>query len=69
MRGSRYTMYVEWQCRAQPGDGLTRGEGVPPLRVAGILSAIRGQDALDTKEQGQDGLATYSRRQVPQHLR
>ncbi len=26
-----------------------RGEGVPPLRVAGILPANRGQDALDTK--------------------
>jgi iron(III) transport system substrate-binding protein len=25
-----------------------RGEGVPPLRVAGILPAIRGQDALAT---------------------
>jgi len=35
-----------------------RGEGVPPLRVAGILPAIRGRDALDTKEQGQDALAT-----------
>ncbi len=43
-----------------------RGEGVPPLRVAGIpstssgqaLPAIRGRDALDTKEQGRDALAT-----------
>jgi DNA ligase (NAD+) len=35
-----------------------RGEGVPPLRVAGILPAARGRDALDTKEQGQDALAT-----------
>ncbi len=26
-----------------------RGEGVPPLRVAGILPAIRGRDAFDTK--------------------
>ena len=34
------------------------GEGVPPLRVAGVSPAIRGQDALDTKEQGQDALAT-----------
>ncbi len=34
------------------------GEGVPPLRDAGILPAHRGQDALDTKEQGQDALAT-----------
>ncbi len=38
------------------GDGVVyafeplaqRGEGVPPLRGAGILPAIRGQDALDT---------------------
>ncbi len=44
----------------------SRGEGVPPLRDAGIpstgsgqaLPADRGQDALDTKEQGQDALAT-----------
>ena len=46
-----------------------RGEGVSPLRVAGIpstgsgqaLPAIRGRDALDTKEQGQDALATRPR--------
>ena len=31
---------------------LRRGEGVPPLRVAGILPANRGQDALDTKSKG-----------------
>jgi len=31
-----------------------RGEGVPPLRVAGILPAVRERDALDTKEHGQD---------------
>ena len=50
---------------------LTRGEGVSPLRVAGILPALRGQgspnavlsrlgthDTLDTKEQGRDSLAT-----------
>ncbi len=49
----------------------SRGEGVPPLRGAGILPANRGpgspnaissrlgtHDALDTEEQGQDGLAT-----------
>jgi len=30
------------------------------LRVAGILPAIRGRDALDTEEQGQDALATWS---------
>ncbi len=28
------------------------GEGVPPLRVAGILPAVRGQDALGTKSKG-----------------
>ncbi len=38
-----------------------RVEGVSPLRVAGILPAIRGRDALDTKEQGQDALATRPR--------
>jgi DNA-binding beta-propeller fold protein YncE len=37
---------------------VSRVEGVPPLCVAGILPAIRGRDALDTKEQGQDALAT-----------
>jgi len=37
---------------------IRRGEGVSPLRVAGILPAIRGQDALATEEQGQDALAT-----------
>jgi hypothetical protein len=63
-----------WQRQARPGDGPLRGEpGAqrpfgpgPPLRVAGIpstssgqaLPAIQGQDALDTKEQGQDALAT-----------
>ena len=43
-----------------------RGGGVPPLRVAGIprlrggrlVPASRGRDALDTREQGQDALAT-----------
>ncbi len=34
------------------------GEAVPALRVAGILPANRGRDALDTKEQGRDALAT-----------
>jgi ATP-dependent DNA helicase RecQ len=34
-----------------------RSEGVPPLRVAGILPAIQGQDARATEEQGQDSLA------------
>jgi hypothetical protein len=38
----------------------SRGEGVPPLRLAGILPANRkqGQDALATEEQGRDALAT-----------
>ncbi len=49
----------------------SRGEGVPPLRAAGILPAVRGpgspnaissrlgtHDARGTKEQGQDALAT-----------
>jgi len=36
----------------------SRGEGVPPLRDAGILPAYRGQGALDTEAQGQDALAT-----------
>ena len=35
-----------------------RGEGAPPLRVVGVPPAMRGQDALATGEQGQDGLAT-----------
>jgi len=38
--------------------GVSRGEGVPPLRDAGILPALRGRDAIGTKEQGQDALAT-----------
>ncbi len=33
---------------AQPDKGAPRGEDVPPLRVAGILPAVRGQDARDT---------------------
>ncbi len=45
-----------------------RGEGVPPLRVAGILPAIRGQDALATEEQGQDALATADKRVVEEFL-
>ncbi len=48
--------------------GHARGEGVPPLRGAGILPAIRGQDALDTKKQGQDGLATVDDLQFCQLL-
>ncbi len=38
--------------------GVSCGEGVPPLRDADILPAIRGRDAIGTKEQGQDALAT-----------
>ncbi len=66
-----------------------RGEGVPPLRVAGIpstssgqaLPAIRGQDALATKEQGhgvpnakcrvgepQDALATTDKKVLEEFL-
>ncbi len=48
------------------GDGLLRGEGILPLRVAGVPPAVRGQDALDTEEQGQDGLATQGRSR-PRH--
>jgi len=36
----------------------SRGEGVPPLRPTGVPPVIRGQDALGTKEQGQDALDT-----------
>ncbi len=41
---------------------MMRGEGVSPLRPAGILPAIRGRDTVATKEQGQDALATKGRR-------
>jgi cobalt-zinc-cadmium efflux system outer membrane protein len=44
-------------------------KGVSPLRVAGILPAIRGRDALDTKEQGQDALATTEARRQALHRR
>jgi hypothetical protein len=47
--------------RLGPEPQAHRGEGILPLRVAGILPAIRGREALDTKEQGQDGLATQGR--------
>ena len=45
------------------GRGTARGEGVPPLRPAGILPAReeQGQDALATKKQGRDALATTGR--------
>jgi len=45
-----------------------RGEGVSPLRVAGILPANRGQDALATKEQGQDALATPDKKVLEEFL-
>ncbi len=45
-----------------------RGEGVPPLRVAGILPAIRGQDTLATREQGQDALATADKKVLEEFL-
>ena len=32
--------------------GVSRGEGVPPLRVAGILRVLRGQDAHATEDKG-----------------
>ncbi len=32
------------------GANSLRGEGVPPLRVAGILPVVRGQDALATND-------------------
>ena len=40
---------------------VVRGKGIPPLRPAGILPAIRGRDALVREEQGQDALATRGR--------
>jgi hypothetical protein len=35
-----------------------RGEGILPLRVAGVSPAVRERDARATEEQGPDGLAT-----------
>ena len=49
-----YPVYIDTNVMA----GRTGGEGVPPLRVEGILPSNRGQDARATKEQGQDALAT-----------
>jgi LL-diaminopimelate aminotransferase len=49
-----YPVYVDTNVMA----GRTGGEGVPPLRAEGILPSDRGQDARDTKKQGQDALAT-----------
>ena len=58
-----------------------RGEGVPPLRVAGILPAVRGpgspnairsrlgtHDALATKEQGRDALAPADKQVLEEFL-
>ena len=53
---------IEPLVAAARSSAMIRGEGVSPLRPAGILPAIRGRDALDTKEQGQDALATRGRR-------
>jgi aldose 1-epimerase len=39
-----------------------RGEGVPPLRAEGVSPSNRGLEARDTKEQGQDALATLAAR-------
>ncbi len=36
-----------------PAACVSRGEGVPPWRVAGILPAMRGQDALATEDKGE----------------
>jgi hypothetical protein len=36
-----------------PAAHVSRGEGVSPLRVAGILPAMRGQDARATKDKGE----------------
>jgi hypothetical protein len=49
-----------WTSRVRLWPIGARGEGVPPLRRAGILPAgeKQGQDALATEEQGQDALAT-----------
>jgi UDP-N-acetylmuramoyl-tripeptide--D-alanyl-D-alanine ligase len=53
---------IEPLVAAAQSSAMIRGEGVSPLRPAGILPAIRGRDVLDTKEQGQDALATKGRR-------
>jgi len=44
---------------------IVRGEGAPPLRVAGILPAIRGRDALDTKSKGRMPSPRYPGQIVP----
>ena len=54
---------VEKGLLVREDDGRKRGEGVPPLRVAGILPAKKeqGQDALATKDRGQDARDTGRR--------
>ncbi len=49
--------FAAWSLKSEWGPC---GEGVPPLRPAGILPAKgeQGQDALATERQGQDALAT-----------
>jgi hypothetical protein len=54
---------VDYSLRLKKELAGPRGEGVPPLRDAGILPALRGQDVLGTKEQGPDALATEKRGQ------
>jgi molybdopterin molybdotransferase len=51
-----------------------RGEGVPSLRVAGILPAIRGQDALATRNNGKipsppgEGRIRFTGAQTPDNI-
>ncbi len=55
---------VEKGLLVRQDDVRQRGEGVPPLRPAGILPTEReeqGQDALATKKRGRDALATSRR--------
>jgi glycosyltransferase involved in cell wall biosynthesis len=49
--------FAAWSLKGEWGP---RGEGVPPLRPAGVLPAKeeQGQDALATERQGRDALAT-----------
>jgi ABC-type lipoprotein release transport system permease subunit len=60
LRSRRVFIDESISVEAMKAGTMRRGEGVSPLRPAGILPAERkqGQDALATKEQGQDALAT-----------
>ncbi len=58
---------LRFTVRGEPAAQRPFGPG-PPLRVAGILPAIRGQDALATKEQGQDALATTDKQVLEEFL-